>query len=416
MNKGSKIVNVSHEFIPVSFSTPLQIGKGKITHLDYAKVQVQIEGPNNEKGRGESGSLLSNIWAFIDEKSLRREEQEKAMRNAVVRICNTPENLSRFENPLQLHLNSQGNIRSYGQTNGLPLLAMDVCLSPFDLAVWQAWADCQGKSPYELLNEPSLVSTFRSIDERFNSPGALFHEPNPSVRYLHTFGANTSISSLHSSIRANRTNAVKIKLIGNVEQDIARIIEVAQTLAEYGSNYCFSVDGNEKYTGANQVGELLEEIRRNSLLERLLYVEQPTSRDLNASGQNMNEVVKEYGVIVTLDEMAADYTSVDQALERFQWKGVALKPTAKVFSQTLLSMAIANYHEAHISVQDLTAPGRALKQQLDFARRAVALNDPVETNAGQYLAKVDREKLMPRQEDNQLYVVRDGVIDTSGIL
>ena len=105
--------------------------------------------------------------------------------------------------------------------------------------------------------------------------------------------------------------------------------------------------------------ECLGRIRARSpeAFERILYIEQPTARDLEANRQNvMHEAARLRPVVI--DESLTDLESLVLARE-MGYTGVALK-ACKGQSQTMLMAAAAQKYKMFLCVQDLTCPGASL--------------------------------------------------------
>lgn len=425
------IKNVKTDFKEIRFKTPLVIREEKIEDITLADVTVSLT--NEEKSaEGRSQVLLSDVWSMPDSK-LSHFHRDYLMRT----ILNTKQAMSinkynEFLDPLNHHLNTYKETLNIGSNLGLPELAVDNSISAFDLALWDAFAKINDKNNvYECLD--GIVFSYSSIHgielnrldmdiewvEEINygfNYKEYFHKPNNKVRVLHTFGGKDKIESLEEYVKKEEINAVKIKLKGNANEDVKRVKEVVELLSGYGDNFTITVDPNESYECAESLAIFLDRLRTQEeySFNKLQYVEQPTSRNLDASNQNMRYLVKEFKKPIVMDEMVSDHEKMSKAIE-LGWNGIALKPTAKIFSETLLELIIAKDKKLFICVQDLTNPGLALIQHLDFARRVVVENEPVETNARQYLQEDIANTLMPNKNLTSLYNVANGMIDVSVI-
>ena len=132
-----------------------------------------------------------------------------------------------------------------------------------------------------------------------------------------------------------------------------------------------TADTNEMCASPEYIVEMLRRLRERSpeCYERLLYIEQPTGRDLDVDGHDMRAIAALKPVIV--DESLTTVESFDRALE-LGWSGVALK-TCKGHSSDLLFAAKAGKLGIPYSVQDLTNPSLALIHSVGLgARLAIA--------------------------------------------
>src|SRR6185295_1921353 len=119
---------------------------------------------------------------------------------------------------------------------------------------------------------------------------------------------------------------------------------------------------------------------------RILYVEQPTARDLAANRANvMHEAAKLRPVVI--DESLTDLESLRLARE-MGYNGVALK-ACKGQSQAVLMAAAARRYDMFVCVQDLTCPGASLIQSVGLSAhvRGVA---GIEANAREYVPAANR--------------------------
>jgi len=157
--------------------------------------------------------------------------------------------------------------------------------------------------------------------------------------------------------------------------------------------------------------EALQQIRKGSPagFERILYVEQPTARDLRANRQNvMHEAAKLRPVVI--DESLTDLESLLLARE-MGYNGVALK-ACKGQSQAVLMAAAAQKHGMFLCVQDLTCPGASLVHSVGLSAHVPSVAG-IEANARQYVPAANEP-----WEDHfpGIFRVKDGHLSTREIL
>ncbi|HEY6400660.1 MAG TPA: hypothetical protein VI479_04585, partial [Blastocatellia bacterium] len=142
--------------------------------------------------------------------------------------------------------------------------------------------------------------------------------------------------------------------------------------------------------------------------ERILYLEQPTARDLKANRQNlMHEAAKLRPVVI--DESLVDLESLLLARE-MGYTGVALK-ACKGQSQAMLMAAAAQKYKMFLTVQDLTCPGASLIHSVGIAACVPGVAG-VEANSRQYMPAANKpwEKRFPG-----LFIVKDGTLRTENM-
>src|SRR5690606_1770789 len=145
--------------------------------------------------------------------------------------------------------------------------------------------------------------------------------------------------------------------------------------------YC--LDFNERCPDVSYVLECLHRIRAVAPqgFERILYIEQPTARDLAANpGNVMHDAARLRPVVI--DESLTDLESLRLARE-MGYTGVALK-ACKGQSHAVLMAAAAQAYGMFVCVQDLTCPGASLIHSVGIAAHVPAVAG-IEANARQYV-------------------------------
>jgi L-alanine-DL-glutamate epimerase-like enolase superfamily enzyme len=172
--------------------------------------------------------------------------------------------------------------------------------------------------------------------------------------------------------------------------------------------YC--LDFNERCSDVQYVLECLHRIRDRSpeAFERILYIEQPTARDLEANRQNvMHEAARVRPIVI--DESLTDLESLVLARE-MGYTGVALK-ACKGQSQTVLMAAAAQKYKLFLCVQDLTCPGASLVHSVGISARVPAVAG-IEANARQYVPAANEPW---RHRFPGIFTITDGYISTEEI-
>ncbi|TLM97700.1 hypothetical protein FDZ71_18135 [bacterium] len=208
---------------------------------------------------------------------------------------------------------------------------------------------------------------------------------------------------------------LKVKLSGvDVDWDVRRTKAVAEiahaTLRGMGrEEFYLSVDANEMNPNPDTTLEYLRRLRRASPMafKNLLYLEQPTERNLAAHMLSMGEVAAVKPVLA--DEGVTDLGTFDLAL-KLRWSGVAVK-ACKWHSSSLLYIAKMEHYGIPYSIQDLTCTGLALVHSASLAARTKPLKG-FEYNARQYLPFAYKEV---QERHESLFKVRDGLIRTDSL-
>jgi len=205
----------------------------------------------------------------------------------------------------------------------------------------------------------------------------------------------------------------KIKLNGgNLEADYNRVVGIDRIVnraqaARGIKDWQYSLDFNE---GCPNVAYLLDFLRRireatPTGFDRILYIEQPTARDLAKDRANvMHEAARLRPVVI--DESLTDLEALLLARE-MGYTGVALK-ACKGQSHAMLMAAAAQKFGMFLCVQDLTCPGASLIHSAGIAAR-VPGNAGIEANARQFVPAANRawEAKFPG-----LFTIHDGMMAT----
>jgi len=169
----------------------------------------------------------------------------------------------------------------------------------------------------------------------------------------------------------------------------------------------YLLDFNE---GCPNVGYLLDLLRRIREamprgFDRILYIEQPTARDLQRDRANVMHDAARLRPIVA-DESLTDLETLLIARE-MGYTGVALK-ACKGQTQTMLMAAAAQKFGMFLCVQDLTCPGASLVHSAGIAAR-VPGNAGIEANARQFvpIASAGWDVRFPG-----VFTIRDGMMQT----
>jgi L-alanine-DL-glutamate epimerase-like enolase superfamily enzyme len=259
---------------------------------------------------------------------------------------------------------------------------------------------------------------------------ALLAKPRETIPVFHSVGGLDPLEArdiekplrdglpetLPDWITHNGLVRIKIKLQGDdltwdVERTLAidRVTVAAQ--AKRGvKDWAYCLDFNERCPNVEYVLDALRRIRASAPdgFTRILYVEQPTARDLKANRQNvMHEASKLRPVVI--DESLTDLESLLLARD-MGYTGVALK-ACKGQSHAVLMAAAARKYRMFVCVQDLTCPGASLIHSVGISANVPGVAG-IEANARQYVpaANAPWEARFPG-----IFKITDGYMRTSDI-
>ncbi|MBI1983382.1 MAG: mandelate racemase/muconate lactonizing enzyme family protein, partial [Acidobacteria bacterium] len=316
----------------------------------------------------------------------------------------------------------------------IPKLCTLVTASPFDAALHDAYGKAHGLNCYHTYGPEFMtrdLGQYLGPDFRGEYPSQyLLKEPQPRLALFHSVGAADPIvdsdvqerlddglpQTLPEWIHYNGLTHFKIKLNGDdLDWDIERVLTVDRVVTETQQkrgveNSLYLLDFNERCPNVGTLLEFLRRVKEKTPLgfERILYIEQPTARDLKANRANvMHEAAKLRPVVI--DESLTDLESLMLARE-MGYTGVALK-ACKGQSHAVLMAAAAQKYKMFLCVQDLTCPGAALVHSAGLAAHTPGVTG-LEANARQFVPAANKpwESKFPG-----LFVIKDGFLNTAAL-
>ena len=435
-----RVVKLEPHFKKDALRVPLKFGRVVMTDVTSLIVKATVENKRGEVAEGFGAMPLADKWAFPDP-SIPSEKKLEAMKLTAEKACNLLEERAgkKYAHPIDIMLGVREEIMKVAKEADrevklgarTPVLGVLVSTSPIDAALHDAFGRVNGISSYEGYG-PEYMEHDLSLylGEAFKGRYISNYIRPKYVEELpvfHLVGALDKLTrdevdasdprdglpvSLDDWIRRDGVYCLKVKLSGvDIDWDVERtkaVAEVAhEVLREMGvERFYLSTDANEMNPGPEATLKYLRKLRKESPMafESLLYLEQPTERDLTRHMFSMKDISKVKPVLA--DEGVTDLKSFDLAL-KLGWSGVAVK-TCKWHSSSLIYIAKMEHYKIPYSIQDLTCPGLALVHSASLAART----NPImgfEYNARQYLPFAYKE-IQKRHES--LFKVRGGIVRT----
>lgn len=423
-------------FLPVTLRVPLKFGPEVTTCVTYARVRLTIEDRQGRRAEGWGETPLAVQWGWPS--SLPYEKRNQRMQDFCVRLAEAWTKSPDAGHPMELgydfqreRLHSLMTEEVQGSAEPMPHLAGLICLSPFDIALHDAFGILLGISTYktyhfELMNrdlagflEPAADS---SVDFHNRYPQDFFVAPPKIMPAWHLVGGLDPLEAddltgqepkdgypvtLVDWIARDGLTCLKIKLRGNdAAWDYARIVRVGQ-MALAKSVPHLTADFNCTVSDPQYVNEILDQLAREhpQICERMLYVEQPFPYDLDTNPIDVHSVSARKPLF--LDESAHDWRYIRRGRE-LGWSGVALK-TCKTQTGAILSLCWAKAHGMPLMVQDLTNAMFAQIPHVQLAAHAGTIMG-VETNGMQFYP----EASLPEAAVHPgIYQRRNGAVDLS---
>jgi len=408
-----RILDVDVRFEPVSFRAPLKFGGRVVDHTYLINACVTVETRNGNQARGFGSMPVGNVWAWPSA-DVDPAGSEAAMKAYAERFGELFGSYPEFAHPMEIqfqvgaefHHQARKVSEKLSLAEPLPELAQLVATSPLDAALHDAYGRVHKANSFDLLSSEYCNEDLAYyLDDQFAGEYLdqyTLRAPTPQLPLYHLVGALDPLTesdvadrpddnlpvTLGEWIAADGLTHLKIKLAGDdLDWDVARVLAVEKVAGEAQAargcaEWFYSCDFNEKCDSAAYVVEFLNQIKSNSAAayDRIQYIEQPTSRDLEAaSAAKMHDVAKLKPVVI--DEALVDYEALLKCRE-LGYSGVALK-ACKGQTESLLAAAAAQKFGMFLCVQDLTCPGASFLQSCSLAARIPGVA-AIEGNARQY--------------------------------
>jgi L-alanine-DL-glutamate epimerase-like enolase superfamily enzyme len=352
------------------------------------------------------------VWAFPS-RTLSYDATLGAMKDLAERIARITGRCREVGHPLDLtHVLEPQYLAAAAEASRrlaepIPKLCTLVVASPFDAALHDAFGKLHGRNVYDTYG-PDLLPRDLSRDlgpafagERLDR--YLRRQPQARIPLFHSVGGLDPLEkgdvekpvgdglpeTLPQWIERDGLVRIKIKLSGeDLRWDVERTLRIdriaTQAQARRGvKDWAYCLDFNERCPDVAYVLDCLRQVRAAAPggFARVLYVEQPTARDLRKNRANvMHEAAKLRPVVI--DESLTDLESLLLARE-MGYNGVALK-ACKGQSQAVLMAAAAQKYGMFLCVQDLTCPGASLIHSVGISAHVPAVAG-IEANARQYV-------------------------------
>jgi L-alanine-DL-glutamate epimerase-like enolase superfamily enzyme len=431
-----RLVSVDHQFEEFRYRAPYQFGGRSVDRVTVLNVNCRVQTMGGKDAWGFGSMTLGNAWAFPAVPHDPGLAAMKALADAlqpVTAACDEhghPIDLFRALEPAYL--------RAAATVSGaltlptpIPKLCTLVVASAFDAAIHDAYGKAFGVSVYDTYGASFMREDLsRDLGAEFKGeyldryvPAA----PRDVTPVFHSVGASDALeaadlrttledglpNTLEEWIRRDGLTRFKIKLNGgNLDADVERIVRTDRVVtrvltSRHVADWKYLLDFNE---GCPNVGYLLDGLRRVRQaaprgFERILYIEQPTARDLRQDRANvMHEAARLRPIVI--DESLTDLETLLLARE-MGYTGVALK-ACKGQTQAMLMAAAAQKYGMFLCVQDLTCPGASLIHSAGIAAR-VPGNAGIEANARQF---VPGANAMWEARFPGVFTIRDGVMRT----
>jgi L-alanine-DL-glutamate epimerase-like enolase superfamily enzyme len=430
--------------VPTVCRTPLKFGAVVVEDIPIGYVQATVENRAGQVSTGWGAMFLMDLWAWPTAAAPRQ-----ATTQMMWEIMNGYAELVRgrgdFAHPIDIFAESEEDLARMSRdicgrlTPGeeVPFLGALIAASPVDHALHDAFGNVNaidsylGYGPEHMSSDvgrhlgPEYVGVYPSqfLRQDYLAAVPIFHlvggvdtlERNEVGPDMPDDGVP---NSLDEWIERDGVFCLKVKLRGNdTEWDVERTLAVSRIYHE-SRDACrgdlperpvLTTDFNEQCQSPEYVIEYLTRVREQApeVFDEILYIEQPTERDLEAHAWDMRPLAALKPVLI--DESLASANDFRRAME-LGWSGIALK-SCKCLSADLLLLCAAEMAGVPYAVQDLTNPSIALVESIGLAARIHTIKG-VEANSRQFFPEANRAI---SEVHSGICAVRDGYARTESI-
>ncbi len=434
-----RLVEATCQTESFDYRTPIKFGGRAVADATLLHVTVEVETRDGRRGKGFGSMPMGNIWGWPSQ-AVPAEATLSAMVELGRRLVQKATDYDGSAHPLEIThdlAREQAKtaaevVADQGLAEPIPRLAQLVAASPLEAAIHDAYGKTLGENSYNLLGQEFVNRDMGAyLGDEFAGEYLdryTLRNPKPQMPLYHLVGALDPLTeadidqriddgypeTLPEWIRADGLTHMKIKLNGdNLDWDVDRVVAIdriaAETQAARGvDTWFYSADFNEKCENVDYVLAFLAQVQQRApkALDRLQYIEQPTSRDLRANPENRMHAAAKIKPVV-IDEALVDFESL--LLSREQgYSGVALK-ACKGHTEALLMGAVAQKYGMFLCVQDLTCPGYSFLHSASLAARIPTVA-AIEGNARQYFPAANRDW---KDRYPTMFNLTDGTLETA---
>lgn len=422
--------------------TPLKFGAVVIDELPIGYARVTVENRYGQVATGWGAMFLMDLWAWPVSQA-DHTAKNQVMRDLFDAYAGVIGSYHEFGHPLEIFMATKDELQRINQSlcarltpgETMPYLGALICASPVDHALHDAFGRVNAIDSYVGYGPAYMrfdLARYLGSDYRGVYPSQFLRQDYaPAVPIFHLVGGLDLLrkaevtaafpqdgipNSLDDWIVQDGVFCLKVKLQGrNLDWDVNRTLEVSQIYHEVQTTLrpdlpvqpYLTADTNEQCESPEYMIAYLRKVRELApqVYDEILYIEQPTERDLTANRWNMRSLAQYKPVLI--DESLATVEDFQLAVE-LGWSGIALK-SCKCLSSDLLFIPLAEMNRIPYAVQDLTNPSLALIESVGLAARTHTILG-VEANSRQFFPAANT---LAAAVHPDLYHVRNGVAKTT---
>ncbi len=332
-----EVIQVTIHLFNVRTRIPFKYGIATMTAMPHCFLRAvcRIDG---QESVGLAADSLVPKWFTKDPASNYADDIEE-MLIVIEQAAHWAQTATPQPDVFQLWLHIYNRQKAWAEGRGYPPLLWNFGVSLTERAIIDAFCRASGQTFEAVVRDNSLGIVLSEIHPELagKTPADLL--PERALRTIavrHTIGLADPLTdaeipaaerledglpqSLQSVLIHYGVNYLKIKIGGDVPQDLARLKAIAQIVQEAGLNdFQFTLDGNEQYhelAGFRQLwGAICADDALKPFMDHLLFVEQPLHRSVALNGETARAMQTwDDGPPTIIDESDADLTSLRRAL------------------------------------------------------------------------------------------------------
>jgi hypothetical protein len=352
---------------PVTLRLPFRFGAATVTRCPQAFVRIEAE-VGAQTHIGATAELMVPKW-FDKAPALTHEQNFEQLRQSLRLARDAYSGADAALTPWALSEHSGEAAIAKGVALGLPRLAAQFGAAMLDKAVADAALRAAGL-PWTRGVQAGVLGDPWSASLHLREPA--------DVLLRHTVGLADRLTeaddgtdpqdglpaTLQAAIKACGLRYFKLKLCGDVDRDIPRLVAIAALLHQRAGDYRVTLDGNETFADAQALGRFWQTLLATPalapLLHRTLLLEQPIAR-----ARALSEPIEGLGISlpVILDESDDHAEAFEQGLA-LGYRGISSKACKGLYRSLHSATTVAAEPERLLlSGEDLTCQAGLAVQQ-----------------------------------------------------
>jgi len=399
------INEVTAHVVPVATRIPFRYGIAEMTRAPHVLVQVRVETPAG-RATGWASEHLPPKW-FIKDANLPFADEVATLSRAILAALEAARGIE-AEHAFAFVRELDRQQVAWAARTGVSGLVAGLGVALVERALIDAVCRLEAKPFADALDDGTLGFAPAEIHPELTSAAPFRAQRRREIAVRHTVGLADPLRdaevtddpgdglpvSVESAIRRYGVTRFKLKTVGDVEADVARIAGLLELCEQLGVDPRFTIDGNESMRTADHLSGWMRGLYASPVADalhaRLDAIEQPMYRDV-ALGAEAQAALTEVGSLapVIIDESDDAMETVRRAMD-IGYAGGTYKGCKGVFRGLANAALVAHRDRPErrtvLTAEDLsTIPPLNVNQDLVVAS-AMGLRH-IERNGHHYFAR-----------------------------